>query len=63
MLMAALVLAERPSPIQLTGALLVCGGVLVASRAASPAAPGAQEFYVKQLGFETQRKVSDGDPG
>jgi drug/metabolite transporter (DMT)-like permease len=36
--LAAAVLAERPSLAQLAGAVLVCGGVLAASRAsASPA--------------------------
>jgi drug/metabolite transporter (DMT)-like permease len=34
LLLAAAVLGERPSPIQLAGALLVCGGVLVVSRTA-----------------------------
>jgi drug/metabolite transporter (DMT)-like permease len=34
-LLAAVVLSERPTPLQLVGALLVCTGVLAASRAAS----------------------------
>jgi drug/metabolite transporter (DMT)-like permease len=34
--LAAAVLAERPSLAQLAGAILVCGGVLAASRAAAP---------------------------
>lgn len=33
-LLAAVVLAERPSALQLAGAMLVCGGVLAATRAA-----------------------------
>jgi len=33
-LLAAVVLSERPSPLQLAGAVLVCTGVLAASRAA-----------------------------
>jgi drug/metabolite transporter (DMT)-like permease len=32
-LLAAVVLGERPSPLQLAGAVLVCGGILVATRA------------------------------
>jgi drug/metabolite transporter (DMT)-like permease len=36
LLLAAAVLGERPSLIQLTGALLVCGGVLAVSRAPAP---------------------------
>ena len=39
LLLAAAVLGERPSLIQLAGALLVCGGVLAASRTASRTAP------------------------
>jgi drug/metabolite transporter (DMT)-like permease len=35
LLLAAVVLGERPSLIQVAGAVLVCGGVLVASRAAT----------------------------
>jgi drug/metabolite transporter (DMT)-like permease len=34
--LAAAVLAERPSLAQLAGAVLVCGGVLAASRASPP---------------------------
>jgi drug/metabolite transporter (DMT)-like permease len=34
-LLAAVVLSERPTPLQLTGAVLVCAGVLAASRAAT----------------------------
>ena len=36
LLLAAVVLGERPSLLQLAGAALVCGGVLAASRAAAP---------------------------
>src|SRR6266516_2344824 len=32
-LLAAVVLGERPTPLQLAGAVLVCGGILVATRA------------------------------
>ncbi len=32
-LLAAVVLSERPTPLQLAGAVLVCGGILVATRA------------------------------
>ena len=32
-LLAAIVLGERPTPLQLAGAVLVCGGILVATRA------------------------------
>ncbi len=50
MLLAAAVLGERPTLIQLAGALLVCGGVVAASRTASGSDHVATpEFYVKQL--------------
>jgi drug/metabolite transporter (DMT)-like permease len=32
-LLAAVVLGEHPSPLQLAGAALVCGGILIAARA------------------------------
>jgi drug/metabolite transporter (DMT)-like permease len=41
MVLAAIVLSERPSPLQLLGVVLVCGGVLVAARSRSPAEVGA----------------------
>jgi drug/metabolite transporter (DMT)-like permease len=39
LLLAAAVLGERPSLVQLAGALLVCGGVLAVSRTARPGDP------------------------
>jgi drug/metabolite transporter (DMT)-like permease len=39
-MLAAVVLAERPSPVQLGGAVLVCGGVLVATRPAAAQSAG-----------------------
>ena len=32
LVLAAIVLSERPTPLQLFGAVLVCGGVLLAAR-------------------------------
>jgi drug/metabolite transporter (DMT)-like permease len=37
--LAAVILAERPSPLQLGGAVLVCGGVLIATRPAAASQP------------------------
>lgn len=43
LLLAAVVLAERPSPIQVAGAVVVCGGVLAVARAApQPATAGSR---------------------
>ena len=39
--LAAVILAERPSLVQLGGAVLVCGGVLMATRPAAPSTPAA----------------------
>lgn len=39
LLLAAVVLGERPSPLQLGGAVLLCGGVVFATRAATKSAP------------------------
>jgi drug/metabolite transporter (DMT)-like permease len=43
LLLAAVILGERPSPLQLAGAALVCGGVLAASRGSAPEQPGGRQ--------------------
>ncbi len=42
LVLAAIVLSQRPSALQLVGAVLVCGGVLLAARSrSSPEVPAA----------------------
>ena len=38
--LAALVLSERPTALQLFGAVLICGGVLAVARHSEPQPPG-----------------------
>jgi drug/metabolite transporter (DMT)-like permease len=61
LLLAAVVLGERPSLPQLAGAVLVCGGVVIASRA-SRARPGTASGDAPPVPAAGQAAAHDGRP-